>query len=94
MRTVKQFLQSVYFLSTFYKGICCGYPFELHRLDAIRMRTHNLCFYKENQKNKTPQASLHKSFADLFLSVSLVKMDTYFTTSFPSNFEKLKRAVQ
>ena len=34
-----------------YKGICCGYPFELHRLvDAIQMSSYNICFYKENQK--------------------------------------------
>ena len=31
-----------------YKGICCEYPFELHRLvDAIQMSTHNICLYKE-----------------------------------------------
>ena len=35
------------------KGICCGYPFELHRLvTAIQMSTHNICFYKENQTEK------------------------------------------
>ena len=29
-----------YFL---YKGICCGYSFELHRqVDAIQMNTHNI----------------------------------------------------
>ena len=28
-----------------YKGICCGYSFELHRqVDAIQMSTHNICF--------------------------------------------------
>ena len=37
-----------------YKGICCGYSFELHRLvDAIQMSTHNICLYKENQKKKS-----------------------------------------
>ena len=41
-----------------YKGICCGYPFELHQLvdamhqQAIRMSTHNAGFYKENLKEK------------------------------------------
>ena len=36
-----------------YKGICCGYPFELHRqVDAIQMGTHNICLYKEKQKHK------------------------------------------
>ena len=34
-----------------YKGICCGYSSELHRLvDAIQMSTQHICFYKENQK--------------------------------------------
>ena len=38
-------LQPVYMLSTSYKGICCGYQFELHWLaDAIQMSTHNICF--------------------------------------------------
>ena len=46
-------LQAVYFFCLLlYKGICCGYSFELHRLvDAIQMSTHNICLYKENQKN-------------------------------------------
>ena len=45
-------LQPVYFFSLLlYKGICCGYSFELHRLvNAIQMSSHNICFYKENQK--------------------------------------------
>ena len=42
---------SVLFIYFFYKGICCGFSFELHRLvNAIQMRTHNICLYKENQK--------------------------------------------
>ena len=44
-------LQPVYFCLLLYKGICYEYSFELHRLvDAIQMSTHNICFYKENQK--------------------------------------------
>ena len=40
-----------------YKGICCGYPFELHQLvNAIQMSIHKICYYKDNQKKKT----LHK----------------------------------
>ena len=41
-------LQPVYFLSTSYKGISCGYSFELHRLqvDAIQMCTRNICLYE------------------------------------------------
>ena len=47
-------LLAVYFFSTFfYKGICCGCPFELHRLvDAIQMSINSICFYKETQKKK------------------------------------------
>ena len=34
-----------------YKGVCCGYSFELHRqVDAIQMSTHNICLCKESQK--------------------------------------------
>ena len=34
-----------------YKGICCGYSFELHRqVDAIQMSTHNICLCKEVKK--------------------------------------------
>ena len=38
-----------FFFSNFiYKGICCGYSFELHQqVDAIQMSTHNICLYKE-----------------------------------------------
>ena len=36
-------LQPVYFFLPLYKGICCGYSFELHQLvDAIQMSTHNI----------------------------------------------------
>ena len=62
-----------------YKGICCGYSFELHRLvDAIQMSTHNICLYKENQKkrNKTKKKTHHEHqihpFLIFFYSVSLV----------------------
>ena len=38
-------LQPVTFCLLLYKGICCGYPFELHRLvDAVQMSSHNICF--------------------------------------------------
>ena len=33
----------IFFSDFLYKGICCGYSFELHRqVDAIQMRTHNI----------------------------------------------------
>ena len=45
--------QPVYFCLVLYKGICCGYPFELHRLvDAIQMSTHNTCFYRISEKKQ------------------------------------------
>ena len=56
-RTVKKFhsfqiTTSVLFSLLLYKGICCGYSFELHRqVDAIQMSTHNICLCKESQKN-------------------------------------------
>ena len=44
-----------FFFSDFlYKGICCWYSFELHRqVDAIQMRTHNICLYKKVNKKYT-----------------------------------------
>ena len=45
------FMYVILFIYFFYKGICCGFSFELHGLvDAIQMSTHNICLYKENQK--------------------------------------------
>ena len=42
---------AIFFSDFLYKGICCGYSFELHRLvDAIQMSTHNICLYKEVKK--------------------------------------------
>ena len=39
------------FVSEFrYKSLCCGYPFELHRL---QMGTHNICRSKEVNKKYT-----------------------------------------
>ena len=40
--------------ASLYKGICCGYPFELHRLvHAIQMGTHNICLFEETSKKYT-----------------------------------------
>ena len=42
----------VVFSDFLYKSICFGYSFELHRqVDAIQMGTHNICLYKEVDKN-------------------------------------------
>ena len=44
-----------FFFSDFlYKGICCGYSFELHRqVNAIQIRTHSICLYKKVNKKYT-----------------------------------------
>ena len=43
-----------FFSDFFYKSICCGYSFELHRqVDAIQMGTHNVYLYKEVDKKST-----------------------------------------
>ena len=43
-----------FFSDFLYKGICCGYSFELHRqVDAIQMRTNNICLYKKVNKMYT-----------------------------------------
>ena len=43
-----------FFSDVLYKSICCVYSFELHRRgDAIQMGTHNICLYKEVDKNYT-----------------------------------------
>ena len=40
-----------FFLIFLYKGICCGYSFELHwQVNAIQMSTHNICLYKVDKK--------------------------------------------
>ena len=47
-------MQCVSVFLSLYNGICCGYPFELHRLvDAIQMGIHNICRYKETDKKYT-----------------------------------------
>ena len=43
-----------FFSDFLYKGIYCGYSFELHQqVDAIQTRTHNLCLYKKVNKKYT-----------------------------------------
>ena len=39
-----------FFSEFLYKSICCGYSFELNCID---MSTHNICLYKEVDKNYT-----------------------------------------
>ena len=45
---------AIFFSDFLYKGICCCYSFELHgQVDAIQMRTHNICLYKKVNKKYT-----------------------------------------
>ena len=55
MMLVRCFLCFGFFLSNFlYKSIICGYSFALHQgVDAIQIGTHNICLYKEVDKNYT-----------------------------------------
>ena len=57
-----------FFSNFIYKGICCGYSFELHRqVDAIQMSTHNICFYKEVKKKYTGCNLKNTEFLDCAL---------------------------
>ena len=97
-RTVKQFrtlrITASVLFGYFFIGICCGYPFELHPLvDAIQMSTHNICFYKENQK-KWHKHHLISSLLIFFLSVPFSRQIHILPQVFSSNFEKPKRTVR
>ena len=54
----------LFFSDFLYKSICCGYSFELHRqVNAIQVGTHNVCLYKEEDKNYT---GCNLKFKELF----------------------------
>ena len=54
MMIMQVFFCFCFFSDFLYKGICCGYSFELHRqVDAIQMSIHNICLYKEVKKKYT-----------------------------------------
>ena len=83
--TVKQFrsLQIttlVLFCQLLYTGICCGYPFELHRLvDAIQMSTYNICFYK----------GIYCRYPfELHRLVNAIQMSTYNICFYKEKYEK------
>ena len=65
-RTVKQFrsLQntaSVLLSACWKRHMCCGNPFELHRLvDAVQKSSHNICSYRENQEKRTTHIQQHR----------------------------------
>ena len=50
MRSILNDAFAILFSDFFYKNICCGDSFELPRLEAIQMSSHNICFYKEVDK--------------------------------------------
>ena len=54
-------LQPVYFCLFLFNGICCGYPFELHRLvDAIQMNTTTYAFIRNSDSEKKTKKTSHK----------------------------------
>ena len=47
-------MRCVCVFSSLYKGICCGYPFELQGVvDAIQMSIHKIGLHKETDKKYT-----------------------------------------
>ena len=53
-RTYLIIIMQIFFSDFLYKGICCGYSFELHQqVNAIQMSTHNICLYEEVDKKYT-----------------------------------------
>ena len=64
-----------------YKGICCGYSFELHRqVDAIQMSTHNISLYKEVNKRYTDCHQKTTKFLDSALigACAVIRLNTVF----------------
>ena len=56
----------VVFSDFLYKSIYCGYSFELHRqVDAIQMGTHNICLYKEVDKNTKTTGLLDCAYREM-----------------------------
>ena len=54
IKSEKDIFDDDYAIVCLYKGICCGYSFELHRqVDAIQMSTHNIYLYTEVYKKYT-----------------------------------------
>ena len=93
------YIQCVFCLLV-YKGICFGYPFELHQLvDAIQMSTKNICIYTEKKNNTISHKHHLKFFADLFIYLFLVlknlstqcgNLDEYGTFIFQKKKIKIK----
>ena len=51
MRSVYNDAYAILFSDFLYKSICCGFSFELPRLEAIQTSTDNIYFYKEVDKS-------------------------------------------
>ena len=70
-----------FFSDFLYKGVCCGYSFELHRqVDAIQMSTHNICLYKEVKKKYTGCNLKTTEFLDCALIgvCAVIRLNTVF----------------
>ena len=102
-RTVKgfrslQITASVLFVYFFIKAYVVGTHLNCIDLSMqFKWVLTTYAFIKKNQNKKHKNiayASFYNSFADLSLSVPLVYVDTYFTTNYPSNFEKPKCMVR
>ena len=59
------------------------------------MSTHNVCFNEENQKKSHNHHQIHVRPLLIFVLTGILNSrQSYFTTNFPSNFEKPKRTVR
>ena len=73
----------MFFSDFLYKGICCRYSFELHRqVDAIQMRTHNICLYKNVNKKYTGYKLKTTEFHECALIgvCAVIRSNTVFVT--------------
>ena len=73
----------MHFFLLLYKNICYGNSFELpQQVEAILMSTHNIYFYKGNQKIILQKASFNmlliNSSADLSLKSDLIRLIFYY----------------
>ena len=74
-----------FFSDFLYIGICCGYSFELHRqVDAIQMRTHNICLYKKKVNKKYTGCNKTTEFHECALIgvCAVIRSNTVFENEF------------
>ena len=86
-----------FFFSDFlYKGICCGYSFELHRqVDAVQMSTHNICLYKDVKKKYTGCNLKSMEFLDCALTgvCVVIRSNTVILQISGSSFQEIHSNV-